>query len=61
MAFHHFNLFDQSDADVYTRIDLVCYDWKAHVETMIGSLFLYHDQMFPFVSPRPQITKGRIG
>ena len=23
MAFHHFNLFDSTDADVYTRVDLI--------------------------------------
>ena len=41
MAYHHFGLFDQYDADVYTRIDLVCYDWACHKETLIGTLHLY--------------------
>ena len=41
MAYHHFSLFDQSDADIYARIDLVCHDWHLRKETLIGTLHLY--------------------
>ena len=40
MAYHHFGLFDQSDS-VYTRIDLLSYDWAFRKESLIGTLFLY--------------------
>ena len=41
LAYHHFGLFDQSDADVYTRIDLLSYDWAFRKESLIETLFLY--------------------
>ncbi len=41
LAYRHFNLFDSGDADVYSSIDLLCYDWRLRKETLIGTLNLY--------------------
>lgn len=41
LAYHHFGLYDQSDAEVYSRIDLLCYDWCLRREKLIGTLNLY--------------------
>ncbi len=33
----HFELFDETDADLYTRIELTAYSWPHHTATLLAS------------------------
>ena len=39
-AREHFEMFDDTDAEYYTHIDLFVYDWKAQTETHLDSKLL---------------------
>ena len=39
-ARYHFDLFDSSDADIYSRIELCAYNWKTRIEIPLASKFL---------------------
>ena len=34
-AREHLGLFGPEDADIYSRIDLIAYDWAAHTEALL--------------------------
>ena len=45
-ARYHFGLFDHTDADIYSRIDLIERDWRTGEEKVLTSLILPEPDAF---------------